>query len=120
MWTAFDYMYRDAGNFKAFGTVILDKELSQADRQMISERLDAGDNFIAEQIGVPPLYEQLYRWSDGATQCDHCWHEFIGFRDLARAPDEHLDVFDATAFISQFKSISEWDGSLSRHFGCGI
>lgn len=31
MWTAFDYMYRDAGNFKAFGAVVLDGELDEGD-----------------------------------------------------------------------------------------
>jgi len=116
MWTAFDYMYRDAGNFKAFGTVSLDGVLSEADRQMLRERLEGGEYFIAEQVRVPALYEQLYRWSEGTTRSDHCWHEFIGFRDLESAPDERLPVAEAAAFIAQFRSVSEWDCSLSPHF----
>lgn len=119
MWTAFDYMYRDAGNFKAFGTVILDGLLSEADRQMLRERLEGGEYFIAEQVGVPALYAQLYRWSDGTTRSDHCWHEFIGFRDQESAPNERFPVAEAAAFIGQFRSVSEWDGSLSPHFELG-
>ena len=116
MWTAFDYMYRDAGNFKAVGTVILDGVLTQADRQKVRERLEGGEYFIAEQVGVPALYEQLYRWSHGSIGSDHCWHEFIGFRNLESAPDERLPIAEAAAFIAQFRSVSEWDGSLSPHF----
>ena len=122
MWTAFDYMYRDAGNFKAFGTVILEGALSPADREMLRDRLEEGEYFIAEQIGVPSLYEQLYRWSDGATSSDHCWHEFVGFRDLESRPGEHPPIAEARAFITQFASVGEWDASLSPHYklACGI
>lgn len=63
MWIAFDYMYRDAGNFKAFGTVVLKGSMSQADQVMVRSRLSDGEFFIAEQVGVPPLYRELYRWS---------------------------------------------------------
>jgi hypothetical protein len=115
MWTAFDYLYRDAANFKAFGTIALRGGLSEADQQLIRERLDGGEYFIAEQVGVPPLYEHLYRWSYGPTQSDHCWHEFVGFR-MVRTPEANMPTDEAAGLVGRFRSVSEWDGRLSRHF----
>jgi len=116
MWTAFDYMYRDAGNFKAFGTIVLKGYLSTGDQEIVCTSLDGGEFFVAEQVGVPALYDDLYKWSAGPTVSDHCWHTFIGFRELNSAPEKGVVVFDAAAFISRFKSVTEWDGSLSPHF----
>lgn len=119
MWTSFDYMYRDAGNFKAFGSIALRGDLGHADRQEIQSRLDRGEYFIAEQIGVPPLYQELCRWSDGPTLSDHCWHEFISFREMKSRPSEHIHAVDAPTFVERFRTIAKWDGSLSPHFELG-
>jgi hypothetical protein len=116
MWTAFDYMYRDAGNFKACGTIILKGYLSATDRKSILGRLDTGEFFVAEQVGVPTLYEELYQWSAGPTVSDHCWHSFIGFRKLSSAPEQGIPLIDVASFVSRFKAVTEWDGSLSPHF----
>lgn len=114
MLTGFDYMYRDAGNFKAFGTVALDGRLSDADRELIRERLSSGEFFIAEQVGVPPLYRELYKWSGGPTSDDHCWHEFVGFRTLSEA--EGADPIPALEFVARFAAVEDWKQELSRHF----
>lgn len=116
MWTLFDYMYRDAGNFKAFGSVALRGRLRHADRQEILDRLDRGEYFIAEQVGVPPLYGELYKWSNGPTESDHCWHELVGFREMKSRCSEHTHTTDAAEFVERFRSIRLWDGSLSPHF----
>ncbi|HEX6603744.1 MAG TPA: hypothetical protein VF027_02545 [Sphingomicrobium sp.] len=113
-------MYRDAGNFKAFGTVALIGALSQSDRRVVQGRLDSGEFFIAEQIGVPPLYDELYRWSDGPTPSDHCWHEFVGLRDVTSPPDKHVPQLEVEAFVERFGHIAEWDCSLSPHFELGF
>jgi len=68
MWTAFDYMYRDAGNFKAFGTIVLKGYLSTGDQEIVCTSLDGGEFFVAEQVGVPALYDDLYKWSAGPTR----------------------------------------------------
>lgn len=115
MWTAFDYMYRDAGNFKAFGTVMLEGPLSLADRNLIRSRLSSGEFFIAEQVGIPPLYGGLHKWSDGPTTSDHCWHEFVGFQTVA-APQSPVCVIDSNEFVQRFVSLHQWDEALSPHF----
>lgn len=66
-WTLFKYLYRDASNFKSRGSVVLSGLLSVAERGFIASKMEGGEFFIAEQIGVKPLYEALYELSDGVT-----------------------------------------------------
>ncbi len=80
MMTQFEYLYRDAGNYKAFGAVLLDGALSTEELEGVRNLFPNDGFFIAEQIGVPALYGQLYQWSDGPTQDDHCWQEFLTSR----------------------------------------
>lgn len=115
MWTAFDYMYRDAGNFKAFGTVVLEGHLAPEDLRLIQERLSGREFFIAEQVGVPTLYLQLYEWSGGPTKDDHCWHEFIEFRELAEPPVKPV-AMTASELLKRFEKVEDWNEGLSRHF----
>jgi hypothetical protein len=116
MWTAFEYVYRDADNFKAFGTVTLDGAVSEADESIVRTHLNGGEFFIAEQIGVPPLYKQLYQWSDGPTRSDHCWHEFVCFRELTTMPEDTSTAISASEFVRRFGAIQEWNEELSGHF----
>lgn len=115
MWTAFDYLYRDAGNFKAFGTVILNGALSSKDRKLIRPRLSSGEYFIAEQVDVAPLYEKLYEVSGGPTQSDHCWHEFVGLHGIT-APNDASSALPASELVARFARVERWDESLSPHF----
>lgn len=115
MWTAFDYMYRDAGNFKAFGTMVLLGRLEPQDKQLVRECLSSEEFFIAEQVGIPPLYQELYQWSDGPTRDDHCWHEFVQFRELPGPPDAPA-AMTTKEFVTHFASVKTWNESLSRHF----
>jgi hypothetical protein len=114
MWTTFDYMYRDAGNFKAFGMIVLEGRVGAADQELIRSRLSSREFFIAEQVGVPPLYQNLYGWSGGATDSDHCWHEFVGFRDIA-AFEGDSNTHEAKELVSRFDSVEDWDEALSPH-----
>src|SRR4051812_22997472 len=81
--------------------------------------LSGGEFFIAEQVAVPPLYSELYRWSDGPTASDHCWHEFVGFREIKSRPKERGLVVPAMKFIRRFASIDNWTEELSPHFMLG-
>jgi hypothetical protein len=116
MWTAFDYLYRDGGNFKAFGSVALCGDLSQSDQNSIKSHLESGEFFIAEQVGVPTLYDELHRWSDGPTQSDHCWHEFAGFRELDVPPGGAQLFIGSSEFLARFEAVECWNQQLSVHF----
>lgn len=116
MRTIFEYRYRDAGNFKAFGSIALEGSLTPREENEVRSKLEAGDYFIAEQVGVPPLYDQLYQWSDGPTASDHCWHEFVGFREATEIEKDGGGILTATELLARFMSIAQWSEGLSPHF----
>ncbi|MDP2142183.1 MAG: hypothetical protein Q8L20_15350 [Gammaproteobacteria bacterium] len=72
----FEYLYRDAGNFKLWGEVVFaNKEGLDIDEieSKIRNSLIDGEYFYASKIGVPVLrFEKL------VPAMDHDWHEFVG------------------------------------------
>lgn len=119
--TIFEYLYRDAGNFKAFGAVLLEGELADAELAALAACFPGDGLFIAEQIPVPTLYAKLYRYSGGPTRDDHCWHEFRAVRGLAEgetATDAHR-WGSAQQFVRCVTAIARWDETLSPHFCIG-
>jgi hypothetical protein len=114
----FEYLYRDGGNFKAHGSIALIGILSDSELDSIRESFETDGLFIAEQIGVAPLYEKLYYWSGGANSLDHCWHEF---QRIAHVPNsmalESVEVWGAASdFYRIVTEVTAWNGSLSPHF----
>lgn len=115
--TTFDYLYRDASNFKAFGSVTLDRRINDAELAAIRGKLDGGEFFIAEQVGVPPLYEKLYQSSGGPTEADHCWHEFVALREGCQLGPADLS---AGELVARFAEVRQWNQELSPHFSMMI
>jgi hypothetical protein len=76
----FEYLYRDADNYKAWGALLLKGEFTDAQVAEMRSKFESEELFIAEQIGVPPLYEELWAYSGGLTESDHPWHEFFAVR----------------------------------------
>ncbi len=121
MWTLFNYLYRDASNYKAFGRIALRGQLSVADRNAIAAKFEDGFLFIAEQIDVPVLHEELFRWSDGPTTDDHCWHEWCDFEEtesLGNTPDASV-WGGASDFAAKVREVEMWRGELSPNFFIG-
>ncbi len=115
--TLFHYVYRDAGNFKAHGSVLLSGTLSQKQQAEIKAKMEAKEFFIAEQIGVEALYETLYEYSGGRTREDHVWHCFEGFEEVANE-DEIIDMScwgTANELHRSFKRVRNWNLCLSPH-----
>lgn len=80
----FEYMYRDGGNFKTYGQLLLSGYTAEAE-QSIRGCLESGDQFVAEQIGVPPLcHEHWESVDDGPSDLDHAYHEFVSLRAAGR------------------------------------
>jgi len=81
----FNYMYRDASNYKSWGSVIFinpgETTLSDIDARLLNvfgnDRL-----FIASQIRIPEVF--LYLDGD-ITIDDHCFHEYISVEFTAEA-----------------------------------
>ena len=51
MQTIFEYCYRDAGNFKAFGSVTLDGSLTPQEENDVRSKLESGDYFSTSRSG---------------------------------------------------------------------
>ena len=100
-WTVFEYLYRDADNHKAFGRVAFEGVDTDARWGEALKLFDEGTYFVAEQIGLPVLYDQLYRWSGNApTDADHCWHEFHSISVVEEA--QHLKSVHCAGTVADF------------------
>lgn len=53
--SVFEYPYRDAGNYKALGQVLLTGARSKEDMQTIRDAGESEQYFFAEQIHIPTL-----------------------------------------------------------------
>jgi hypothetical protein len=116
-WLVFDYLYRDASNYKAFGSVRLTGILTEAERTELVECLDGSEFFVAEQIGVPPLYPALFEEGGGPTEDDHAWHMFEGFREEREMAEEAVVWGEASALLAAFRAAKgKWRLELSPNF----
>ena len=111
----FEYMYRDAGNWKSFGLLSLSSEAEYV-CQDVRKWLDGGDLFVAEQIGVPSLCaEHFVACGEGSSDLDHAYHEFIDLRpasedEIANLPNSG-ELRELLARIQA--SAGRWDVRLS-------
>lgn len=85
-YTVFEYLYRDAGNFKAYGEILLEGGLSPEDERTLRACFVDGIFFDAEKFGVPSLRERLWAESDSGytEELDHGWHEFVETRPASQ------------------------------------
>jgi hypothetical protein len=80
------YLYRDAGNFKSFGSVIVSnpdsiavKEAESRLRECLIDRL----YFVADLVQLPSLFP-----SPRIEALDHSWHEFEAVEETASSPTD--------------------------------
>lgn len=111
----FVYLYRDAGNYKQHGEVILSNEtlltVEEVDLQ-IRCLLSDGSFFIAQQVQVEE------RFFDVVNEDDHPWHEFV-FAEATTdptfdpVPDEKRDI---TNFLKELEQAHHtgWDETRVR------
>lgn len=121
-WTVFEYLYRDADNHKAFGKVAFCGSVPLETWDCALQKLDDGTHFIAEQVGLPPLYGQLLHWSDGGpTDADHCWHEFVSVSTVEEddLPTAVLKLGKVATFVERLSAVKEWNIWLSPNVECG-
>lgn len=102
----FEYLYRDAANYKFFDRVVLEGsdlglDVEQASRRMSACLLD-GQNFVADQLYLEELFP-VGRY-EFPTQDDHCYHEFHALSETDAAP---TDPFSRTIddLVSQMEQI---------------
>ena len=114
--SVFEYCYCDASNYKAFGSILLQGFASSSDLDVLASCFDASEFFIAEQLGIPPRYADLWELSGGPTEDDHVWHTFGTLRP-ASSEEVSAQAFDTVEnFILKVKAIKVWNQKLSPHW----
>lgn len=112
----FEYCYRDAANYKAWGSLLLEGSATSTAIEELQSHFEAKVFFIAEQLNIPPLYSELWVFSHGPTPDDHVWHSFHTLRP-ADAHEVGGPVFGTIdAFVQTVRSIRAWNQTLSPHW----
>jgi hypothetical protein len=106
--TEFQYLYRDASNYKSHGSIVL---RGACDDPLLLPRmkkaLDAGTYFIPAQIDIPPIdFETTGEFP--ANDDDHPWHEFDAWE---ATDDEATDPRSPAEFVAAVERAGRegWD-----------
>lgn len=113
----FEYLYRDASNYKAWGEILLSGVPSQSDIAALKTCLESDVYFVAEQVGIPAVYKELWDLSGGRSSDDHALHEFVALRVASVSERKTFPLFgELSSLLKTFQSVSKWDYSLSPNF----
>lgn len=113
----FEYLYRDAANYKAWGTLVLRGAATESDLEVLATHFESGEFFIAEQLGIPPLYAELWEFSNGPSIDDHVWHTFHALRPATKEDAKKPSFDTVEKFISKIRAVETWNETLSPHWG---
>ena len=95
----FNYLYRDAGNYKNDGSVIFANpdniDLSELET-LIRTKLDCGLWFYHHQWQLPDLH--FGTWDN---ELDHTWHEFESVEQTGEAPNPEASLSDFIKMIKE-------------------
>ena len=97
----FNYLYRDAGNYKEFGEVIYSNPYSETlDKigRLIHENLIEDEFFIPESWNIPNLC-----FGDFSLDLDHDYHEFESIEFTNEDETESIDISTFLIVISKHK-----------------
>ena len=114
--SVFEYLYRDADNYKAWGFLRLTGQVTSADVDTLRKCLEGSEFFIAEQVGIPPVYAELWGASGRSTDADHVWHEFFELRPAAAGDTQEEPWGSVAELMSRFASVKLWDERLSPNW----
>lgn len=98
--TRFTYMYRDAGNYKYFRTVVLTGSLDADDLQ---EYLHEHHYFVPSAVGLDDLQP------DPLTLDDHIWHEVFETRETEESPSIKTNSLDLVQKFRRAKNHDWWE-----------
>jgi hypothetical protein len=122
----FNYLYRDAGNYKQWGAIIFsnpEEYTLQKTLTLLTSAFLPDGIFSARQVRIP----ELFMYSRGnATSDDHCFHEFYSIEfttkpasdihsrsiaeflvEVSAAAHQGWDVFDPDVGLEQHSSRSQ-------------
>lgn len=114
-YSIFSYMYRDYANFKSYKDCLFEGQLSVEEIQTLHQQMFNGEQFIAEQVGIPSAHQELWALSDGKIADDTEWHTFLEIRYATEAEQAELPVWGcAQELLSVFLVAGKaWNPCLS-------
>lgn len=113
----FEYLYRDAGNWKTYERLLLAGTYAPALRDELLSLLDGDQIFVAEQVGIPPLHDKHHAVYGCGCGFDHAFHEFVDLRPateeeaLAESPAGTV----AGLLVAFHAANRRWNCSLSPY-----
>jgi hypothetical protein len=111
-----EYLYRDAGNYKTHGAVLLAGRAKPADAATIRASLDDA-RFVVEQVGIAPLQPQHLRdCGSEAGELDHGFHEFATLRAAEGGEaDGEVARMTVVELVQRFREAAgRWDPGRSK------
>lgn len=111
----FEYQYRDAGNWKTFGELLLSGACAPDVEARMRRQFESGDLFVAEQIEVAPLCPEHFETYGGPSDLDHAYHEFVALRPATRDEARAMRLFSSLdALLHRIEATQGvWDVRLS-------
>lgn len=102
--TKISYMYRDADNYKTFRDEVLSGEITQKQKDEITECLHDEEFFIPHQVGLPEVrFEQV-------TESDHAWFEFHPEEDVTLTNQDPTIDMTVDELVEKFQAAKgNWD-----------
>jgi hypothetical protein len=97
-YVVFEYLYRDASNYKSSGSVLLGGTIDEGKVASLVSNFEDGVFFIPEAIGIPELRSKLYEYG-GPNSDDHEYHEFVCLRT---ANDEDIVLLKLHDTLDKF------------------
>lgn len=107
--TLFEFMYRDASNYKQSGAVVLNGRIEEAEVDRIVAALNDGTFFIPEQVGLEHLHGQFTHGAAWDEDDDHVWHTIsaISYTDQ---PANAKGLADVHEFVGNWPDSPDgWD-----------
>lgn len=86
----FNYLYRDAGNYKVYGSIILANPDNRSLGEIVLEikrHLISEQYFDPDKLGIPRL--QHKKWN---SELDHSWNEYSGIEYTSKTTGIHMTV----------------------------
>lgn len=86
----FNYLYRDAGNYKEFGEIVFTNKNSKTLQEVelaIRNNLIEGEFFIPEKWNIPRLSFENY-----SSELDHDYHDFESVELINEYSTENCDI----------------------------
>lgn len=103
-------MYRDASNYKAHRDVVVEGEITEAQIAAIASKLQDGEFFIANQVGLPtPSFQFCGKDGWPSDDLDHVFTTLTDFSDGNPAVKDLLTDFEPTEDMTITKLAALFD-----------